>query len=280
MTIADVTTAMRERYGFGFSTAKLSRIETAKRGVHPRDVHDLCFLYGVSEAEREHLMELTRSAQGPEHFQTKEDSRGYLWYIALERIATRVRDYSSMFIPGLLQTAEYSTVVENLTLLSPAYYSSDSPPIDLPDTPEGRSALRMERQKLLTQEDPLHLHAVIDENAFRRRLPYSGVMEGQLQHILQAASRPNICIQVIPYEIGLYPGAESSYWSILDTPPGEQHPPRTVYTESFTGPHILDHEAEVAQMDEVFETISRLALDPQDSRSLVARILAENYGSS
>jgi transcriptional regulator with XRE-family HTH domain len=280
MTIADVITAMHEQYGFGFSNAKLSRIETAKRGVLPRDVQDLCVFYGVSDAEREHLIQLAMSARQPEHFQTSEDSRGYLWYLTLERIATRIREYSSMFIPGLLQTPEYSSIVENLASLSPQYYYSESPPAELPHTPAGRSALRIERQKLLDQKSPLQLHAIIDENAFRRRLPHAGVMEGQLRHILQATSRPNIRIQVIPYEVGLYPGAENTYWSILDTPPGEQHPPRTVYTESFTGAHILDSEAEVARMDEAFDAISRLALKPEDSRSLVSRILAETYGIS
>jgi len=280
MTIADVTTAMHERYGFGFSNAKLSRIETAKRSALPRDVQDLCALYGVSDMERERLMQLARSAREPERFQTGEDSRGYLWFITLERIATRIREYSSMFFPGLLQTAEYALVVENLASLSPQYYDDESSPAELPQTPSGRAALRIERQQILDQESRFQLHAIIDENAFRRRLPYPGVMERQLRHVLQAASRPNVRIQVIPYEVGLYPGAENTYWSILDTPPGEQHPPRTVYTESFTGAHILDSEAEVARMEEAFEAISRLALDTQSSRSLIDRILAETYDPS
>jgi len=269
MTIADVTAAMKERYGSSFSTTKLSRLETAKRGVIPRDVHDLCVLYGVSENERGHLIELAKGSREPERFQTDDDTRGYQWYIELEQIAASIREFSSMFVPGLLQTAEYAMVVESLTLLSPIYYYHGLPTEDLPDTAEGRSNLRLERQKLLEQDNPLELHAVIDENAFHRRLPRSGVMDHQLRHLLEVSTRPNICIQVIPFSVGLYPGAETSYWSILDFPPGDHFPRRTVYAEAPTGPRILDHEVDVARIDNAFETITRLALSPRDSRSFI-----------
>ena len=275
MTIADVTVAMKERYGSSFSTTKLSRIETAKRGVIPRDVHDLCVLYGVPDEERNRLVELAQLSKGPEQLQTEDDARGYKWYMVLEQVASRLREFSSMFVPGLLQTAEYALTVENLMLLSPVYYYSDLPKEDLPDTAEGRSALRLERQKLLEQDNPLHLHVVVDENALRRKLSPPGVMSRQLQHLLEASTSPNIRLQVMPFEAGLYPGAENSFWSILDFPPGDRYPPRTVYVEVPSGPRILDHEADVARMDNAFETIARLALDPQASRALIERILTD-----
>jgi len=275
MTIADVTIAMKERYGSSFSTTKLSRIETAKRGVIPRDVHDLCIIYGVPDDEREHLVELAKLAREPEDFQTDDDSRGYLWYIALERIATRLREYHCVFLPGLLQTAEYAMAVENVAFLNPEYYYTDLSMEDLPDTAEGRSALRLERQKLLDRNDPLELHTVIDEGALHRRFPQQPeVMERQLRHLIEVSKRPNIHIQVIPFGVGLYPGAEISHWSILDFPPGDHFPTRTVYLEAMMGPRTVDHEADVARIDGAFTTLaSHIALDAEDSRSLIERIL-------
>ncbi len=276
MTIADVTVAMKKRFGSSFSTTKLSRIETAKRGVIPRDVHDLCIIYGVPDEERERLVELAKSSREREEFQIEDDSQGYLWYIALERIATQIREFSSMFLPGLLQTAEYAVTVESIAFLNPEYYYSSLSSDDLPDTAEGRSALRLERQKLLDRDDPLTLHAVIDENALRRRFPQPEVMERQLRHLIKASERPNICVQVVPFDVGLYPGAEISHWSILDFPPGDHFPTRTVYTEATMGQVTFDHEADVARIDGAFTTISRLALDPQASRNLIEQII---YGT-
>ena len=275
MTIADVTVAMKERYGSSFSTAKLSRIETAKRGVIPRDVHDLCVLYGVPDREREDLIELAKASRAVERVQVGYDTRGYLWYVALEQIASQIREFSSMFIPGLLQTAEYALAVENLTLLSPEYYLSELPTEDLPDTAEGRSDLRLERQKLLEQGAGLHLHVVIDENAFRRKISPPGAMAKQLQHLLEASGQPNICLQVIPFEVGLYPGAETTYWSIVDFPPGDRYPPRTAYVENPAGSRIIDHEADITRLEHAFKTMTRLALDPRKSRSLIEQILTE-----
>jgi transcriptional regulator with XRE-family HTH domain len=99
MTIADVTAAMKERFGSSFSTAKLSRMETAKRGVIPRDVHDLCDLYGVPEEVREQLMELAKEAREQDELAEQPELRGLSRYSAIERIATRAREYSSMYLP-------------------------------------------------------------------------------------------------------------------------------------------------------------------------------------
>src|SRR3954453_3970382 len=47
------------------SVAKISRMETAGRGVQPRDVRDLCRLYGVSDEVREQLMQAGVEARRP-----------------------------------------------------------------------------------------------------------------------------------------------------------------------------------------------------------------------
>jgi Domain of unknown function (DUF5753)/Helix-turn-helix domain len=276
MTIADVTAAMKERYGSSFSTTKLSRMETAKRGVIPRDVHDLCVLYDVPDEERERLMELAKSSRDSEKIQADNEARGYLWYIALEQIAAQVREYSSMFIPGLLQTAEYATAVENLTLLSPTYYYLDLPVEELPDTAEGRSQLRLERQKLLEKADPLQLHVIVDEGALHRRLPVPGVMKRQLRRLLDVSTREHIRIQVMAFEAGIYPGSETAHWQIVDFPPGDQYPPRTVYLESPTGSRIYEQETVVRAMSDTFETLTKLALNPLESRSLVERAMNDH----
>lgn len=276
MTIAEVTAAMRELYGSSFSTTKLSRMETAKRGVIPRDVHDLCRLYEVPDADREHLVELAKSARGPEVPGLDEQNRGYLWLTALEQVATSIRQYSSMFVPGLLQTAEYAQAVEDLQNIAPDYYNPLLEAGNISDNAEDRVKLRLERQRLLDRADPLRLHLIIDESVFRRRLPEPATMRRQTEHLIEMSKRPNILIQVIPFEVGLYPGSECSHWAILDFPEGADQPPRTVYTEVAGGSQVFDREADVGRMTSVFDVLTGLAPGAPESRVLLDRVLYEN----
>lgn len=273
MTIADVTAAMRQRYGSSFSAAKLSRMETARRGVIPRDVHDLCLLYEVPADQRERLVELAKSARSADLPTGDEHDRGYRWFAALEAVASGICEFSSMFMPGLLQTAAYAHFVENLSSIAPDYYKTRLEADDISEIAEDRVRMRLDRQQVLEREDPVRLHVVIDENALRRRLPDPEIMPEQIGHLVRMSKRPNIVVQVIPYAVGLYPGSESSYWSILDFPAGENRPPRTVYAETAFGIRILDREPDVAPIMRTFDTLTSLALSPEESREHMQQIL-------
>jgi hypothetical protein len=273
MTIADVTVAMKERFGSSFSTTKLSRMETAKRGVIPRDVHDLCTLYGVSSEEREHLMELAKSAREQDDWYADTDPRGYRRYVALEQIAVNIFEYTMLYMPGLLQTKEYALAVESLVELAGDYYE---PMFDIPEHADDRVNLRLRRQQLLTGAGPVHLHVVIDENAIRRPLPQPGVMAGQLRHLIAESAKPNIRVQVMPLEVGLYPGSESVHWTVLEFPEGDQYPPRTGYAEAVLGGRLIEREADVTRLASAFEVLSRMALNPAESRELMRRVLNDH----
>lgn len=273
MTIAEVTSAMEEHYGSSFSSTKLSRMETAKRGVIPRDVHDLCLLYDVPAPDRDYLVELAKSARGPEVPGLDEQNRGYLWFAALEQVATEIREFSAMFVPGLLQTAEYARVVEGLRTAAPDYYEPRFDAGNVPASTEDRVRMRLARQQLLEPPNPVRLHTVLDAGVLMRRLPDPGIMRRQIEHLVQVSRRPNVTIQVMPFEAGLYPGAEGSYWSILDFPPGADRPQRTVYLEVAGTNQLIEREADVSRMASTFSILSRLALGPDGSRGHMEDLL-------
>ena len=276
MTIAEVTAAMREHYGSSFSATKLSRMETAKRGVIPRDVHDLCMLYEVPDADREHLIELAKSSRGTDVPGLDEQNRGYLWFAALEQVATEIREYSLMFVPGLLQTAEYARVVEDLEPVAPNYYEPRLGAGNVPEDPGDRVRMRLDRQLLLERSDPPRLHAVIDTAVLRRRPAGTGIMRRQIEHLIRMSQRPNITIQIMPFEAGLYPGAENSYWSILDFPPGADQPGSAVYIEAGGTNQLFEREADVKRMTSTFSVLNRLALGPDESRGHMEDMLADH----
>ena len=272
MTIAEVTAAMKERYGSSFSSAKLSRMETAKRGAIPRDVHDLCVLYAVPDIEREQLVALAQSTREFDKLSSSEATvrQEYSMYLALEQAAQRAREYTSMYIPGLLQTEAYATLIEDLAYVSPQYYNVREE--DIPETTTGRVQLRLERQSAILRDNPMHLHTIIDENALHRRLAQPEIMRDQLLHLIEMSHRPNISIQVMPFESGIYPGAESAYWAVLDLPAQDGGPLRTAYIEAARGPILFDREADVNGLLAAFETLTKLALDHERSRDLIRRV--------
>jgi transcriptional regulator with XRE-family HTH domain len=273
MTIADVTAAMKERYGSSFSTTKLSRLETAKRGVIPRDVHDLCIIYDVSDDERDRLLDLAIRAHEGDAPATDEHERGYLWFATLEKIALSIREYSAMYVPGLLQTQDYARVVENLQFTAPDYYSVRLEREEIPKNADDRVEMRLERQAVLEGDNPPRFHVILDDSVLRRRLPDPDVMNEQLNHLIEMSKRPNICIQVIPFEAGLYPGSECSYWSVLNFPNAEHMPRTTIYAEAVNGVQIIDRDVDVARMVGAFEVLTRLALDPDTSRDHIVTTL-------
>src|SRR5690349_6284212 len=98
------------------SAAKISRMETAGRGVQPRDVRDLCRFYGVSDAIRDDLIQAASDARKPgwwQDFRTIDEQ--VTTYIGLETAAEELKYFDPLRLLGLLQTPEYSTaLIRNL----------------------------------------------------------------------------------------------------------------------------------------------------------------------
>ena len=60
------------------SATKISRLETGTRGVNPRDIRDLCTIYGVGDEERERLMTLAKQSRESSWWQ-QYDSEYSTW---------------------------------------------------------------------------------------------------------------------------------------------------------------------------------------------------------
>ncbi|WP_420804641.1 DUF5753 domain-containing protein [Actinomadura flavalba] len=65
-----------------------------------------------------------------------------------------------------------------------------------------RLDLRLKRKAVLDGDDPLELWAILDEASLHRVIGGHETMRFQLLHLTEAARRPNVTIQVIPYAAG------------------------------------------------------------------------------
>ncbi|TMM34974.1 MAG: helix-turn-helix domain-containing protein, partial [Actinobacteria bacterium] len=96
------------------SESKISRMELGRVSFKERDIADLLTLYGVTdEQERDALLSLARDANTPGWWHRYSDllPNWFSYYLGLEAAASLIRTYEIQFIPGLLQTEEYTRAV-------------------------------------------------------------------------------------------------------------------------------------------------------------------------
>jgi transcriptional regulator with XRE-family HTH domain len=233
------------------SGSKMSRLETGRVGFKDRDIADLLTFYDVTDdGQREALRDLARSASAHGWWHDYSDvlPSWFEAYVGLEEAATSIRAYEIQFVPGLLQTEDYARAV---TLLG--HHGAPASEI------EQRVGLRMARQVLLSEPRSVHLWAVLDEAVLRRPAGRPGVMRRQLQHLIEAAERPNVTIQIIPFAAGAHAAAGGPF-SILRF--ADRDLPDVVFLEQLASALYLDKRETV---DHYMAVMDRLCLEASPS---------------
>jgi transcriptional regulator with XRE-family HTH domain len=245
------------------SASKISRVETGRVSVSPRDVRDMLELYGVLAAQRESLVQLARDSRQKGWWHAYSDTMQpqMATYIGLESAASEIRIYEVSLIPGLLQTEDYARAVIRAGMVN-------SPAEDI----ERRVSLLMARQPAVIREDPPKVWAVLDEAALRRRVGGAGLMRLQLEHLLAQAALPNVAVQVIPFGGGAHP-AMGRPFIILVFP--ERVDTDVVYLEDLTSALYLEDVAEVDRYNVFFNHLRATALSFDDSAALITSVLKE-----
>ncbi|MFB9252881.1 helix-turn-helix domain-containing protein [Sphaerisporangium melleum] len=243
----------------GWSTAKLSRVETARVGITSPDLTRLLDLYELDGHKRAALHGLARAARTKGWWDAYSDSlpSDYATYIQLEAEAAFVRSFDGMLVHGLLQTEDYAREVIRSSLMAL------SPPAEV----ERRVEVRMTRQKLLlAEDDPLRFWAVIEEAALLRHVGSASVMREQYAKLLEFAARDNITIQVLPIAVGAHPATAGSF-AILEF--REPHDPNVAYVENMTSILYVEGDVELYRYTLAFDHLRAAALSPDASRALI-----------
>jgi transcriptional regulator with XRE-family HTH domain len=244
------------------SASKISRVETGRVSVSPRDVRDMLEIYGVPEPQRDSLVQLARESRQKGWWHAYGDSvqPQFATYLGLESAAAEIKTYEVNLIPGLLQTEEYARAVVTASMVN----SSRS---DV----ERRVALRMERQRL-QRANPPKLWAVLDEAALRRQVGGREVMRVQLEHLRETSALRNVSLQVIPFAGGAHPGMGRPF-VILSF--GEEADPDVVYLEDLASALWVENVEEVDRYQVYFNHLQATALSFEDSAALVTAVLKE-----
>jgi transcriptional regulator with XRE-family HTH domain len=246
----------------GWSSAKVSRIETARTPITPSDLRRLLSVYEVPEAMAERLLNLARTARERGWWQAFADTlnANYPAYIGLEGDAAVMHCYQMSVINGLLQTERYArTIIET---------GGPYPHGEV----ERRLQIRLTRQQRLIGPDALNLWIVLDEATLRRKIGGREVMREQLLHLIDMAGKPNIDLQILPYDAGAHTGLTGSFIIF-----GFQHPedPKVVVLETIVGNLIIEDAVQVFQHAQTFDELRGKALGVDESVGFLADIAGE-----
>ena len=85
----------------------------------------------------------------------------------------------------------------------------------------------------------------------------------------QAASLPKVTFQLIPFDVGAHPGLDSNF-VVLEF--GKPMVSDVVYVEGVMGNFYLESAAELERYKRIFSRLRSVALSPEDSVAMVARI--------
>src|SRR6202142_1432611 len=244
----------------GINEAPLYRLEVARARPQTRTLTALLDLYGVPEADRAELVALSRQSSEQSWLQSfpTELPEPYPTYISFEGEARTLLNYECQFIPGLLQTEDYARAA-----------LQRGNPTASKDEVQRLVEARMGRQAVLDRDPPLRLWAIVDEAALHRPVGGHEVMHAQLDRLTEAAELPQITLQVLPYEVGGHPGMMGAF-AVLQY--GDVAASDVVYIESQAGDLFLESETDLSRFSAIFEHLRALALPPEASVSLIARI--------
>lgn len=245
------------------SATKISRLETGARRASLRDVRDLCGIYGVTDKDQvEDLMTLASRAREPGWWKQYEDAI-LSPYIGLEQAAVAITVYSMSFVPALIQTSDYSR----------ATIKSIERKID-PAILDQRVEVRLRRQELLDRPAPPRYRVLLDEAVLRRQVGGAAVMHAQLDKIVACAAEEKLTVQVIPFDVGVYPSTDSNVVLLEFAAESPQGP--IVFVEGLLKNKYYEHPAEIARYREAMEYLRDAAGSPRDSIGLITQI-RDNY---
>ncbi|GGP70604.1 helix-turn-helix domain-containing protein [Saccharothrix coeruleofusca] len=251
LSCADVARAI------GVSESKISRMETGRRGLYADEVAAILgYLQTPPELRRE-LVALVRAGENRNWHTIHGKLPGH-WrdLIELEAQASALYNYEPLLIPGLAQTSDYAR-----TIIRGGNEQLSEGEL------ESLVAIRMGRQAILGR---IWVNLLIDETVLRRPLGNPAMMRAQLQHLVSLAARPNVLIQVVPFDSTAHPGLEGPFLRLeFNDQPG------LVYVESRSTSTFLEEETHLQNAKLAWQRLRDLALSAEESVGLIAKLAGE-----
>jgi len=176
-------------------------------------------------------------------------------FVPHEAEAAALRSYENLLVPGLFQTEDYARAV-----LSTRPNTSQ-------DAVEELISARIQRQEVLSREEPPLIWSLIDETVLHREVGMPEIMQGQFRHLTDLSRRPNVTIQVVPYSAGPHSGLLGAFViaELDDSPP-------IAYLETAAEGETVEDPSILARLALTFDNLRSKALPDVASRDLIVKI--------
>jgi len=241
------------------SPTKITHVESGRNSPRKAELRVLLQLYGASAEAHAALEELRLEASERGWWSTARLPEWLAAYVGLEADAATLKALALELIPGLLQTEAYARETHLL-----ARHMTQ------PDEIDRQVAARIQRQKRLTDPQPLQFSAVVSEAALRRCASRPAIAPGQFQHLIDRASLPNVDLRILPFSAGMHQSMSGSF-ALLSFP--DETLPDAAYQEYAVGGHVIDEQVIVARLGRLFGALRDQALGADESLVLISELL-------
>lgn len=235
----------------GFAPTTIGAFELGTRRPHLKLAQACEELFGLEPGELVRWLPAEPSKAAPKWFGP--------WKLR-ERAARAIYTWEPVIVTGLLQTREYAEVILRAR-----------PGKSLSQVQE-EVAARMERQAILTRDDPVQLSAFMDESILHRPIGCEAITRRQLEHLIDMSERPNITIQILPYSAMSAIGIGGAF--ALAQIPGE---PDAAYIEGSLHGQIRDTGEDVEILQRRMDHIRSEVHSQRDSLKMIRKRLEEKW---
>jgi len=244
--------------GIGCHFTKVSRIENGNQAPSEDNIKAWC---RVCQAE-DQILDLIATSRSIEsmYVEWRKSTRAGMKRLMLSSVplydrTQLFRIYEHNIIPGLFQTAEYSSAM--LT------YFIDF--LEAPNDLDAAVEARMERQRIIYSGHRRFV-VVLDEQAIRVRVGTVDTMAGQLDRLLAVMSLPRISLGIIPATAPRKIFASVGFWIFDDAMVGVETP---------TASLEVSQPREIRLYAKMFEQLRQSAVHGAQARVLVAQAVAD-----
>ncbi|MET9909179.1 helix-turn-helix transcriptional regulator [Streptomyces sp. NPDC006476] len=241
----------------GVNRVQISQIESGLVGVSEQRVRRMASHYACTDEEfiAALVVMATDRTRG-----WWEEYRGllptpFLDLSELEHHARFQRHVAILYVPGLLQTEDYSRAVFSARL---------------PELTGEEIELRIQHRKA-RQRFTIPYEAVIHEAALRIRVSDRAVSRAQLHRLVELSEADHINVRVIPFDLDGFAGAAGTMTYVGGAVPRLD----TVVRDALHGSAFIDSEAQLTTYRTSFRKVERASLDPVASREFIHRLAKE-----
>ncbi|MGW7364332.1 helix-turn-helix domain-containing protein [Streptomyces sp. NPDC054841] len=232
------------------SASFIGQLEAGTRRMQPDIARRIDEILGTNGFFERNCKAANKSKY-PDHFAEAAEA---------EAVATAIKEYAPLLIPGLLQTEAYARAVFRA-------HQPTAPEEAIDDLVEAR----LERTHLLDDPTEPMLWAVLDEAVLRREVGGKAVMAEALGHVAAMVRRRRVIVQVLPFSAGAHAllNGALKLMGFTDAPP-------LAYLEVLRMGQLEDDPATVTRYELTYDLVVASALSPEESLARIESV-AEDY---